>query len=130
MYRFLKTKRLLYWVRKRQLSVPKLFVRNAVAHPQRIALRFESQTWTFAQLDSYSNRVANAALSVGLKPGDEVALLMSNRPEYIGIWLGLAKAGIVTALINNQQRAAGLLHSISVINCKMVIFDTEHAQGV
>lgn len=121
---------MLYNIRRQELSVPKLFVQNVNRHPKRIALRYESQVWTFAQLNEYSNRVANLALANGLKPKDEVALLMSNRPEYIGIWLGLAKAGIVTALINTHQRAAGLVHSISVVKCRAVIFDTEHASGL
>ena len=38
----------------------------------------------------------------GLDQGDRVAIFMSNRPEYLEVWAGLAKLGITTALVNTQ----------------------------
>ena len=45
-----------------------------------------------------------------LKKGDCVALFMENKPEYIGIWLGLSKLGVITALINTNLRTHSLKH--------------------
>ena len=58
---------------------------------------FEGRTLSFAGLNAHANRVAHAALAAGLKPGNVVALMMDNRPEFPMVWLGLAKVGIVTA---------------------------------
>ena len=90
---------------------------------------FEDQKWTFSQIDEFSNRVANIFLEYGYHPGEEVALFMDNRPEYVGIWLGLAKAGLVTALINTNQRCDQLIHSVTVVKCKAVIFGSELTEG-
>jgi solute carrier family 27 fatty acid transporter 1/4 len=38
-----------------------------------------------------TNRVANYFASQGYKKGDSIALFMENKPEYICVWLGLAK---------------------------------------
>lgn len=37
-------------------------------------------------MEWYTNQVANFCLANGFKRGDTVALLMDNRPEYVGIW--------------------------------------------
>lgn len=64
-----------------------------------------------------------------LSRGDNIALLMENRIEYVGIWLGLSKVGFVTALINTNLRHDALLHSIKVANCKVIIFGSELKDG-
>ena len=91
---------------------------------------FEDQKWTFSQIDEFSNRVANLFLELGYHPGEEVALFMENKPEYVGIWLGLAKAGLVSALINTNQRYDQLIHSVTVVNCKALIFGSELTEGI
>lgn len=118
-----------WYVTRRNSSVPKIFLENAKTHPKRVALKFEDRQWSFSQLNEFSNRVANVMIEYGFQPGEEVALMMNNRMEYVGIWLGLAKAGLVTAFINTSQRSKGLVHSISTVHCKAVIFDDENEPG-
>ena len=92
---------------------------------------FPERTLTFRELDCYSNQVARWALEVeGLKKNDVVALYMENRIEYVLTWLGLCKAGIKIALINNTIRLAPLVHSVKVADAKLVIFGTELAGSV
>lgn len=49
---------------------------------------------------------------------------MDSRPEYVFVWLGLAKAGIITSLINHNLTGRPLLHSLSVCGAKHFIFGT------
>ena len=65
----------------------------------------------------------------GFKPGDTVALVMDNRPEYVAIWLGLAKAGVVAALINYNLKGSPLAHSISIVESKAVIFAADFSES-
>jgi acyl-coenzyme A synthetase/AMP-(fatty) acid ligase len=60
-----------------------------------------------------------------LKKGDCVALFMENRPEFVGIWYGLGKLGVITALINNNLKQKALVYSIEVAKPKVVIYDEE-----
>ena len=73
--------------------------------------------------------MAHVFEDAGFKPGDTVALMMDNRPEYVAIWLGLAKAGLVTALINYNLQGDVLAHSIRIANGKAVIFSSNFTQG-
>jgi long-subunit acyl-CoA synthetase (AMP-forming) len=50
---------------------------------------------------------------------------MVNRPEYVNIWLGMAKIGGRSALINYNLKMKGLVHSLEVSQSKMLIFGYE-----
>ena len=57
--------------------------------------------------------------------GDSVAILMENRPEYVGMWLGCTKLGVVTALINTNLRGVFVCNSISSSMYFVFIYGTE-----
>lgn len=106
-----------------------VFQENVAKYPNKVMLVNNEREWTFAELDEFSNKVAAYFSSKGFQPGDDVALFMRSCPEYIGVWLGLAKAGIVTALINTNQRLNPLAHSVTTVNAKAIIFDQGQLDG-
>lgn len=128
--RLLQTKWFLYGLKRNNGNVITVFRSNVARHPNKTIFYYNDEKWSFRDLELYTNKVANAFIASGFKPGDEVALLMDSRPEYVAIWLGLAKAGVITALINTNQRSATLIHSITVINCKALIFGPEFLDGM
>uniref|UniRef100_A0A8C9QVD9 Very long-chain fatty acid transport protein n=1 Tax=Scleropages formosus TaxID=113540 RepID=A0A8C9QVD9_SCLFO len=108
-------------------TIPKIFAETLRRHPDKTALIFEGtgEAWTFRQLDTYSNRVANLLLQMGYREGDVVALFMENRSQYVGLWLGMAKIGMEAALINFNLRLDALVHCITISNAKAIIFGSE-----
>ena len=73
------------------------------------------------QLKEYSDRIATYFLTnTELQKGDAVAVYMSNSPEFIGTWLGLAKIGLVAALVNTNQRLKPLAHAIITSKSKVL----------
>jgi len=54
---------------------------------------------------------------------------MEARLEFVGTWLGLAKLGIVTALINFNLRLETLAHCINSSNSKALIYSSELVDG-
>ena len=64
-------------------------------------------------MEDYTNKIARLFQEkFNLKKGDCVALFLENKPEFIGIWLGLSKLGVITALINTNLRNEALNHVI------------------
>lgn len=80
-------------------------------------------------MEDYSNRVANHFLAKGYKRGDCIALYMDNRPEYIGLWLGLAKIGVISALVNYNLRNKSLVHTLVIGECKAIVYAKEFEDG-
>lgn len=88
------------------------------------------QQLSFNHVDGLANQVAHWALLHGLQKGDSVALFFENRPEFVAIWLGFSKIGVVTAWINNAIKGQPLVHSIAVAAAKMLLFGSELAEAV
>jgi fatty-acyl-CoA synthase len=98
--------------------------------PDAPALYYLDEVWSYARLDARANRYANWAIAQGIKRGDCVALFMESRPDFIGCWLGLFKAGASVALINTNQRLQPLAHSIEIAGARHLIVGAELAPCV
>jgi non-ribosomal peptide synthetase-like protein len=61
--------------------------------PHHTAIEFADETLTYAELDQYSNQIANALAARGVRPGDLVALYLKKSPRLYGAMLGILKAG-------------------------------------
>jgi solute carrier family 27 (fatty acid transporter), member 1/4 len=73
--------------------------------------------------------VANALVANGYRRGDVVAVMMENSLEYVPVWLGMAKVGVVSALINTNQRQKALLHSLEIAKCRAFIYGAVFKDG-
>ena len=90
-----------------------------------IAFLEDDKTMTYDQMETYANRVANWAISEGCVKGDTVCIFLRNRMEYVAIWFGLSKVGVIPALLNFQLTGAALSHCVNISNAKMVVVDSE-----
>lgn len=88
-------------------------------HADRDALVFHGPSgvvrWTFSDLLLQARGVARALMGAGLAPGERVAVLMGNRPEWLGSVFGVALAGGVAVPLNTYleppERSYVLEHS-------------------
>jgi fatty-acyl-CoA synthase len=96
------------------------FLRSTVRrHAEREALIYPGPPtpvrWTYRDLEREARRVGRALLAAGLAPGERVALLMGNRPEWVASAFGVALAGGVLVPVNTYleppELAAVLAHA-------------------
>jgi fatty-acyl-CoA synthase len=95
----------------------------AAQYGDRIALLSDRETFSYREWNGRANRYARWARAQGFGKGDVVGLFMPNRPEYLAAWLGLARAGLITALINTNVSGASLAHSVNIAGAKALIVD-------
>lgn len=62
--------------------------------------------------------------------GANVAILMSNRPEYVMLWIGLVKCGETIGLLNYNVRKQQLLHMIDTSQAKVIMCGEECIQSI
>ena len=55
---------------------------------------------SFAQLNTRCNRIANALVNIGVKPGDRVAIALMNSAEFLEVYFAVAKIGGIIAPLN------------------------------
>ena len=112
------------------LTVGDRLEERAAAHLETIFIRFEDRPLSYGAANAHANRAAHAAWALGLRRGDVAALLMENRPEFVTTWMGLAKLGVTTALLNTQLRGRALEHAVATAKPSLVIAGAECGDAI
>ena len=94
---------------------------------ERRAITFEGRTISYAEMDAMANRYAHWAKGQNLRRGQTVAVFLPNRIDYLPIWYGLSKIGVVSALINNNLAGPALCHCLDIAGAGHIIVDAETA---
>jgi len=75
------------------LNLGAILAGSADAHPERPAVRMNERVLSYAELDRAARGVATALRERGVSPGDAVALLVPNVPEFTIAYFGILYAG-------------------------------------
>ena len=89
--------------------------------PAHTALIFKGERITYGELEWRSNALATALVAQGVKPGDRVAIIMPNCPQYIIAELAVWKAGGIVASINPLYTEGELEHAIKECGAETAI---------
>ncbi|KAM4631242.1 long-chain fatty acid transport protein 2-like isoform 2-T2 [Polymixia lowei] len=107
------------------------FIEQANAHPDKLFIVFENESYSYQDTDKRSNKIANALqCDSQYNAGDTVALFMGNEPAFMFTWLALAKLGSPVALLNHNIRSKSLLHCFNCCNAKVLIAASELKEAV
>jgi carnitine-CoA ligase len=97
--------------------------RKAAKNGARPALRFAGRTLTYAELDAESDRVAAGLARSGIGPGDRVASLLFNTPEFPLLWFALAKRAAVLVPLNTALKGEILRYELADCAPKGLVLD-------
>ncbi|KAM3958188.1 fatty acid transport protein 3 [Aphomia sociella] len=119
------------WMWERQsMTVVGRWAQIAMKSPNKKAFIMGDRSLTFREGDEFSNRIAWYFKRQGFKSGEVIALFMETQPEYVFVWLGLAKLRVTTGLINTNLRGAQLIYCLRIAGCKAVIFGDEMVDAI
>lgn len=91
-------------------------------------LTFEDRRWSFAAFARATARVAAGLAAAGVGHGDKVAIMLSNRPEFLLSWFALSRLGAVEVPVNTAHRGAVLHHILAQADCTALIVETAFAE--
>jgi malonyl-CoA/methylmalonyl-CoA synthetase len=103
------------------MNLNHLFDRSFRGRPNQVALEFEDLTFTFAQIDDRANRMAALLNSRGLTRGDRLCVYLSNCVEFIDLYLGCVRLGVIFVPINILYREREIQHILSDAEPKAVV---------
>lgn len=101
------------------------FEKALTKHHDQTALQFNNEEVTYGELDRRANAVANALAEHGLGLEDRVALLMTNRVEYLVAYLGIVKAGATEVPLNPMLSHEEFRYMLSDAEARAVICDQD-----
>ena len=107
------------------MNLTHLFDLSLVGRRHTIALEWQDRTYTFGEIDSRSNRVAQALLRRGLNTGDRLCVYLVNCIEMIDIYLACVKLGVIFVPINILYRDREMQHILSDAEPRALITNAE-----
>lgn len=82
----------------------------ADAYPDRPFVITDDSTWSYAQMEEWSRRLAAGLRNIGIEQGDRVAVVMANYPEFVALKYAISRIGAVAVPINILNRAQELAY--------------------
>jgi long-chain acyl-CoA synthetase len=111
------------------ITIPELFRQTALRHSRRVALRQKKfGLWRNITWREYHERVrwvAQALLELGMQPGDKVAIIGENSPEWVIIDLGILMAGGVTVGIYTTNSWEQIEYIVTHAGCRFLFAENE-----
>lgn len=104
-----------------------LLAQRAVDAADREFLRFGDGSWTFAEVDAWTSRLARRLIELdGIEPGDRVAIMLPNVVHWPVTWLAAQKAGAVVVPVNSSYQRADLDFVLRDSGARVVVTDEDH----
>jgi len=100
--------------------------------PDRIAYRMadSAEAITYGELEAASNQAAHLYRERGLTPGDGIAILLGNEPDYLKIVWGAQRSGLYFTPISVLFSAAEIEYIVDNSDAKLLITRTAFADGI
>ena len=87
------------------------------------ALAFDKREYTLSELDALANGMAATLEDRGVRTGDRVALMSSNRPEFVVALRAIWRLGAAAVLLSPAWRQAEVEHALEVTNPSHAVGD-------
>ncbi len=104
-------------------TVPAMLMRQAARYADKPLVGFGDKSWTYAQTRDQAAAFGATLRDAGIKSGDRVALICSNRFEFLRAFLGCAWIGAVSVPINCASRGQQLQHILSNSAARLLIIE-------
>lgn len=88
------------------LNLAIILQESARLYPHKTAVICGDQRLSYAELNAAANQVANALRSLGIRPGDKVAMMLPNVPQFPIIYYAILKLGATVVPLNTLFRAS------------------------
>ena len=102
---------------------------GAHKYGDRAALVFDDEQISFDELHRRTKRLANALLALGA-PGERVAILSQNRPEFVDAYFGVPMAGMGLTFLNYRLNPRELSRIISDAQASVLLVEDAYADAI
>jgi fatty-acyl-CoA synthase len=111
------------------MDLADLIERNAAFAPDKVAIRFEGESLTYAAFHARIEQTARALQAeLGVISGDRVAILSLNRPDYLVLLYACARLGALLVPLNWRLAVAEQLFILSDAGAKVLVLEPAFAE--
>lgn len=89
-----------------------------------VAVETDDTVLTWGELWTRTRRLSSRLRSLGIGPGDHVALLCGNSAGYLVAWFAIANVGAVTVTVNTALVGDGLRYALVQSRSKLLLIES------
>lgn len=104
-------------------TVPAMLIRQAERFADKPLVSFGGEVWSYARTRDEAAAFGARLRAAGIKNGDRVALICSNRLDFLRAFLGCAWIGAVSVPVNTASRGHQLQHILSNSAARLLILE-------
>ncbi|MBM4286779.1 MAG: acyl--CoA ligase [Deltaproteobacteria bacterium] len=108
------------------MTLVEMLERNARDLPDQTALIFRDEKVSYRQLNDRVNRLAQALLKLGCRPGDRVCFLLPRIPELVLTFLAGAKVRAIVAPVNFDLPAREIAATLGQLNPRVIVCHADY----
>ncbi|MCB2063976.1 MAG: acyl--CoA ligase [Novosphingobium sp.] len=82
-------------------------------------------SWSYDELWQHSVAVASALAAQGITPGERIGILMTNRPEFLSAFFGIALSGGVAVALSTFSTQSELAHMLEASQVTTLLFEAQ-----
>ena len=98
-----------------------LLSRSALRCGDKNAVIDGERSYSYKELEDYSDRFASALPGIGVRPGDRVAILAPNCVEFVVAFFGILKAGAIVTTVNSGYREREIAHQLNDSGAETIV---------
>src|SRR5690242_14773629 len=98
-----------------------IITRGIQEHPENVALIYQDDQITYAQMAAAVDRLAIGLSSLGIERGDRISILLPNCPEFVYAYFAGAAIGAVVVPVNPLLKAPELAYIWADSEARLVI---------
>jgi len=102
-------------------SIYGAFLAKVKEHPDKMALAFLGNEWSFRELNELSERFAAALMRLGIATGDRVLLYLPNIPQAMIAFLGLQRLGAIPVAISSIYTTSELRYMTNDSGARIIL---------
>ncbi|MEM6460668.1 MAG: AMP-binding protein [Pseudomonadota bacterium] len=116
-------------MRNRKQTIDGWLSTHAAHQPDKIALRFEGQSWSYRALDEWVSRLASALHNdLDLTRGDRIAFYGHNSATEVALFFAAAKIGLIMVPLNWRLVPEELRYIVGNADVKVLFYGPEFAE--
>ena len=103
------------------MNLRELIEGQAEKYKDKVFLYWKDETVSYAQLNEFTNKVANFLYDIGIRKGDKVSVYLPNMLEYVFLYLGIPRIGAVIGPVNALFKAREVQFVVGHSEAKAIV---------
>jgi len=111
-------------------DIRSLFEASTNRNPDKVFFIFKEKGETYAEFFDTVSRIANGFLSLGIKKGDKVAILLPNSFEFPYTWLAINMIGAVMVPVNTRFVEPEIAYILNHSEARLLVTSRQHLNTI